>query len=144
MHPEGYFALVLDAGSVEALKASYATLSHRIAHHCTVRYGTSRPADLPAPFRADDVGRTFRLKVVGWGRLDGRVEAVVVALVLPDGTLLEDGFSENAIPHVTVATDGIEEAARANEVLAAGFVRVDGPFLTATLEHTRASSKPKR
>lgn len=141
MHPDGYFALVLDAGSVEVLTREFATLRQVIAHHCTVRYGTNRPEDLPQPFGMADVGRTFRLKVVGRASLEGKLEAVVVALVLPDGKLLERGFSENTIPHVTVATDGIEEPVRANEVLAAGFVRVEGPWLEARLEHTRASSK---
>jgi hypothetical protein len=141
MHPDGYFALVLDAASAETLKRSFATLGHPIAHHCTVRYGTNRPIDLPLQFTETDLGQTFSLKVIGQVRLEGKVEAVAVALVLPDGTLLERGFSENTIPHVTVATDGIEEPARANELLAAGFVRIDGPLLHARLEHTRASSK---
>ena len=141
MHPDGYFALVLDEESAERLKRDFATLGHVITHHCTVRYGTQRAEDLPAVFAASDVGQTFRLKVIGLARLAGKVEAVAVALVLPDGTLLERGFSENAIPHVTVATDGVEEPARANEVLSSGFERIDGPMITARLEHTRASSK---
>ena len=141
MHPDGYFALVLDAASAEVLRSSYATLGHVIAHHCTVRYGSNRPEDLPSPFGEADLGRMFALKVIGQVRLEGKVEAVVVALVLPDNTLLEGGFSENAIPHVTVATDGVEEPARANELLAEGFVRIDGPLLAARLEHTRASSR---
>lgn len=144
MHPDGYFALVLDAASAEVLRSCYATLGHAIAHHCTVRYGTNRPADLPSPFGDADLGRSFGLKVIGLARLEGKLEAVAVALVLPDETLLERGFSENAIPHVTVATDGIEEPAQANELLTAGFVRIDGPLLTARLEHTRASSKDER
>lgn len=141
MHPDGYFALVLDAGSTEVLRTSFATLGHVIAHHCTVRYGSNRAEDLPSPFGAADLGQTFALKVIGQVGLEGKVEAVVVALVLPDGTLLERGFSENAIPHVTVATDGVEEPARANELLANGFVLIDGPLLAARLEHTRASSR---
>jgi hypothetical protein len=144
MHPDGYFALVLDAASAEVLKRSFATLDHPIAHHCTVRYGSSCAADLPSPFAATDLGRTYRLKVIGHVRLEGKVEAVAVALVLPDGKLLERGFSENAIPHVTVATDGVEEPARANDLLASGFARIDGPLLEARLEHTRASSNAVR
>ncbi len=144
MHPDGYFALVLEAASAEVLRSSYATLGHVIAHHCTVRYGSDRPEDLPSPFGEADLGRTYGLKVIGHVRLEGKVEAVAVALVLPDGTLLERGFSENAIPHVTVATDGVEEPARANELLVAGFVHIDGPLLAARLEHTRASSKVRQ
>ena len=144
MHPDGYFALVLDTASREVLRNAYATLDHVITHHCTVRYGSNRPADLPSPFGEADLGQTFRLKVIGHVKLEGKVETVAVGLVLPDGTLLERGFSENAIPHVTVATDGVEEPARANELLAAGFVRVDGPLLEARLEHTRASSNAVR
>lgn len=78
---------------------------------------------------------------MGYGRAGDRVEAVVVALVLPDGTLLERGFTENAIPHVTVATDGVEEPVRANDALESVYVRFNGPILEATLEHTRVSSK---
>ncbi len=142
MHPNGYFALVLTASSADSLRQSFATLARPIAHHCTVRYGTDQPADLPLPFTAEDVGLRFTLKVTGYARsTNNTVEAVVVALVLPNGTLLERGFSENAIPHVTVATDGIEEPARANDLLQVGFDRIDGPVLEATLEHTRWSSK---
>lgn len=143
MHPDGYFALVLDGASVELLRREYATLGHVIAHHCTVRYGSDRVSDLPEPFGPGDMGRSFRLQVIGHARLEGKLEAVVVALVLPDGRFRERGFSENAIPHVTVATDGVEEPARANDLLAAGFVRMEGPVLQARLEHTRVSSKAK-
>lgn len=141
MHPDGYFALVLDEDSTALLKRDFATLEQVIAHHCTVRYGTKRPEDLPPVFEPGTVGQTFRLKVIGVARLEGKVEAVAVALVLPNGTWLERGFSENAVPHVTVATDGVEEPARANELLEAGFERIDGPWLEARLEHTRVSGK---
>jgi hypothetical protein len=141
MHPDGYFALVLEPPSADTLRRSFLTLAYPIAHHCTVRYGTDRPGDLPSPFTANDLGRTFQLKVIGYARAEGKIEAVAVALVLPDGTFLERGFTENAIPHVTVATDGVEEPAQANDLLGAGFVRMDGPLLEARLVHTRASSK---
>jgi len=144
MHPDGYFALVLDTSSATLLKEEFATLPHLIAHHCTVRYGTDRPEDLPAPFRVRDLGKRFYLKVIGLGRIDGKLEAVAVALVLPDGSVQERGFSENTIPHVTVATDGEEEPAKANELLEGGFTRVDGPVLVARLEHTRESMKKVR
>lgn len=141
MHSDGYFALVLAPASASMLRQSFTTLAHSIAHHCTVRYGTDRPADLPYPFRAKDLGQRFLLRITGYGRAGDRVEAVVVALVLPDGTLLERGFTENAIPHVTVATDGVEEPVRANDALESVYVRFNGPILEATLEHTRVSSK---
>gem|GEM_PF-5063844 len=141
MHPDGYFALVLEPASAAVLRESFATLAHPIGHHCTVRYGTSRLTDLPAPLSEQDIGKTFQLKIIGYARAENKVEAVVVALVLPDGTLLERGFSENVIPHITVATDGVEEPARANDLLQAGFARIDGPTLDAKLEHTYASSK---
>lgn len=141
MHPDGYFALVLDTSSSTLLKEEFATLPNLIAHHCTVRYGTDRPEDLPAPFRVRDLGKRFYLRVIGTGRIDGKLEAAVVALVLPDGTLQERGFSENTIPHVTIATDGEEEPAGANAMLEGGFTRVDGPMLVARLEHTREGGK---
>jgi hypothetical protein len=137
MHVDGYFALVLTEESSERLVQAFATLPRPIAHHCTVKYGTRDPADLPPAFTAADVGETFSLAIEGFKtRDDGGVEAVVVALVGADGR----AFSENAIPHVTVATDGVTEPAEANAMLLKGFDRVAGPTLTATLVHTRASS----
>lgn len=142
MHPDGYFALVLTPASASLVEARFATLTRPIAHHCTVRYGTCDPADLPAAFSAADVGRTFLLQVTGIAtRADGGVQAVVVALLGDGGERIERGFSENAIPHVTVATDGVTEPVAANALLAAGFEAVDGPVIAATLVHTRASSK---
>ncbi|MDI3287216.1 hypothetical protein [Polyangium sp. 15x6] len=141
MHPDGYFALVLDPPSAEILRRRFCTLPRPIAHHCTLRYGTKNPADLPPPFTASDLGRAFTLAVTGYARRDdGGVEAVVVGLLLEDGRLLEQGFTENAIPHVTVATDGITEPATANDLLRAGYERIAGPLLLARLEHTWASS----
>jgi len=141
MHPDGYFALVLAPESADLLRLRFATLPCILAHHCTVRYGSCDAADLPVVFHPGDLGRTFTLKVTGrTRRADGGVEAVVVALALADGRLLEQGFSENEIPHVTVATDGVTEPVEANVLLREGFEPVDGPLLLATLVHTRASS----
>ncbi|UQA55247.1 hypothetical protein [Polyangium aurulentum] len=141
MHPNGYFALVLAPESADLLRLRFATLPCILAHHCTVRYGSCDPADLPIPFTPGDLGRNFALKVTGRARrADGGVEAVVVALALADGRLLDGGFTENAIPHVTVATDGVTEPVEANALLRQGFETVDGPLLLATLVHTRASS----
>lgn len=141
MHADGYFALVLLPDSSERLRRAFATLPSPLAHHCTVKYGTCNPADLPPAFTAADLGQAFTLAVVGFRtRADGGVEAAVVSLIGADGRQIDRAFSENAIPHVTVATDGVTEPAEANALLAAGFERVDGPTLTAILVHTRASS----
>jgi hypothetical protein len=140
MHPDGYFALVLTPASAARLKATFATLANPISHHCTVRYGTSNPADLPDVFSPTDLGRAFQLEVVGFAtRADGGVQAAVVALILPDGRRLERGFSQNTIPHVTVATDGITEPVSANALLESGFEPVRGNVvLEAVLLHTPA------
>jgi len=141
VHPEGYFALVLTPAASQLLRERFATLARPLAHHCTVRHGTSDPADLPAVFSPTDLGETFHLHVTGVAtRSDGGVQAAVVTLVLPDGRRVERGFADNPIPHVTVATDGETEPFEANALLAAGFERVDGPMLEAKLSHTRASS----
>lgn len=141
MHVDGYFALVLTPDSSERLVRVFATLSRPLAHHCTVKYGTQDPADLPRAFSAADLGGSFLLDVTGFKtRADGGVEAVVVALRRPDGRVVDEPFTENAIPHITVATDGVTEPAEANALLVAGFAIVAGPTLTAVLTHTRASS----
>jgi len=142
MHADGYFALILTPASRARLQLDFATLPSPIAHHCTVRYGTSNPADLPAVFSPADLGRIFLLQLVGFAtRADGAVQAAVVALLLPDGSRMERGFSENAVPHVTVATDGVAEPVTANALLEAGFEPVlDGPVLSATLEHRCAGT----
>jgi hypothetical protein len=140
MHPDGYFALVLDEPSSKLLVARFATLAAPLAHHCTVRYGTRDPADLPAPFTAADLGAPFTLAVIGFAtRADRGVEAAAVALVLADGRRLTAGFSQNRVPHVTVATDGVTEPVEANALLEAGFGEVDGPLLAARLIHLAAS-----
>jgi hypothetical protein len=138
MHPDGYFALLLTDESSAQLRALSA-LPSLLAHHCTVRHGTRDPADLPAAFAPSDVGRTFRLQVIGVAtRADGGVQAAAVALVLPDGRVIEAGFSENRVPHVTIATDGVTEPVAANALLEAGFERSPGPVLTAVLLHSDA------
>jgi hypothetical protein len=141
MHPDGYFALVLTPESAALLEATFATLPNPISHHCTVRYGTCNPADLPEIFSPADLGRVYQLEVIGFAtRADGGVQAAVVALWLPDGRRLERGFSENTIPHVTVATDGLTEPVSANDLLESGFEPVRGNLvLQAVLVHTRAS-----
>lgn len=142
MHPDGYFALVLEEPARELLLREFLTLREPIAHHCTVRYGTQSPLDLPPAFSATDIGRLFSLKVIGRVcRPDRGVEAVVVGLVDERGEVLQSGFSENDVPHITIATDGVAEPVIVNEVLREGFSALDGPVLLAKLEHTRASSK---
>jgi hypothetical protein len=132
---------VLTPASASLLRERLATLPRPIAHHCTVRHGTRDPADLPAAFAPADLGEAFLLHVCGVAtRADGGVEAAVVALVLRDGRRLSRGFTENPIPHITVATDGVAEPFEANALLAAGYLAIDGPTLEARLEHTWASS----
>lgn len=140
MHADGYFALVLTPESTALLAATMATLQNPIAHHCTVRYGTCDPADLPEVFCAADLGRVFQLEIVGFAtRADGGVQAAVVALLLPDGRRVERGFSQNAVPHVTVATDGVTEPVAANALLEGGFDPIRGGMvLEAVLVHTPA------
>lgn len=136
MHPNGYFALLLTPESSARL-AALATLAQPLAHHCTVAHGTRDPADLPAVFAVTAIGERFRLRVRGFAtRADAGIQAAVVALILADGREIERGFSSNAVPHVTVATDGRAEPAEANALLEAGFTPVDGPILTATLLHS--------
>jgi len=142
VHPDGYFALVLTPASSARVEAALATLSNPIAHHCTVCHGTADPAHLPPIFSAADIGRSFQLHVVGFAAGPG-VEAVVVTLILPDGTRVERGFTQNAVPHVTLATDGEAEPFTANALLEEGFAAVDdGPVLTATLLHSHAWTNP--
>jgi hypothetical protein len=137
MHPDGYFALVLSPESSARLVEALATLARPIAHHCTVAHGTRNPADLPGFFAPTDIGGPFLLVVRGFAtRGDGGVQAAVVALLLPDGQLVTEGFSRNPVPHVTVATDGVTEPAEANALLAAGFSPCQGPALAATLLHS--------
>jgi hypothetical protein len=144
MHPNGYFALVLTPESSARLREALATLENPIAHHATVAFGTRDPADLPRAFSPSDVGARFGLLVRGFAtRADGGVQAAVVALVLPDGRIVEEGFSINRVPHVTVATDGITEPAAANALLEAGFERRSGPALEATLLHSDAWRSPE-
>lgn len=138
-HPDGYFALVLGPGSSRLLRQRYATLPNPIAHHCTVRHGTADPRDLPAMFDVGDLGRSYELVVIGLAA-SATVEAVAVALILPDGSRLQRGFTENAIAHVTVATDGIAEPFTSNALLVAGFAVIeDGPRLQATLAHVEGA-----
>ena len=137
LDPNGYFALVLSPSSSHDLKERFATLAKPVAHHCTVKYGSCDPADLPEAFTAADLGKTFSLRVIGYKtREDEAIQAVAVALVGPDGYLREQGISTNKVAHVTVATDGKESAVASNALLEGGFVRIDGPWLTATLVHT--------
>jgi hypothetical protein len=145
MHPDGYFALLLTPESSAQLVAALATLAAPLAHHCTVAHGTRDPADLPAIFTPTAIGERFHLRVRGFARrADGGVEAAVVTLILADGQEIEHGFSSNAVPHVTVATDGQTAPAAANALLEAGFAPVDGPILSATLLHSDAWRPPEQ
>jgi hypothetical protein len=143
MHPNGYFALVLTPASSARLTEALATLGDSVAHHCTVAHGTRDPRDLPGAFTPADLGARFHLRVRGFAtRADEGVQAAVVALVLADGRVVEEGFSANRVPHVTVATDGVCEPSAANALLEAGFDALDGPVLEATLLHSDAWTPP--
>jgi hypothetical protein len=137
MDPKGYFALVLTRDASKQLASSLATLPVAVCDHCTVCYGTDDIHDLPPFFSETDLGKPFRLKVIGFAtRDDGGIQAAPVALVGHDGQLQLQGFSTNPIPHITVATDGKAEAVESNALLAKGFSPLDGPYLDATLQHT--------
>lgn len=130
----GYFALVLDHASRELLRHRFASLPSTLCDHCTVAWGTDRVQDLPPAFAAEDLGRVFRLKVTGYRRRDDQgIEAVVVALDVGDGADSACQFSNNAVAHVTVATDGRAAAVEANALLECAFDEVDGPWLSAKL-----------
>ena len=130
----GYFALVLTPSSEEALKARYAKLTKIFCHHRTLKFGSDDPADLPPRFCATDVGKSFKLKVIGFGR-SANIEAVAVALIV-DGTLVTEGITNNKVPHVTVSTDDVTKPFASNALLEAGFDTVtDGLELDCTLEH---------
>ncbi|MBT9558286.1 MAG: hypothetical protein IV100_19790 [Myxococcales bacterium] len=113
-----YFAVVLDDRSHAAL-ARLSRCVLVVAHHMTVVYGTSRAADLPARFTGADLGREYELvatRIVL--RSDGHLQAAAVGLVLPDGHVVTDGISVNAVPHVTIAlTPGMAAARDSNALL---------------------------
>lgn len=142
-HPvnKNYFALVLTPSATDRLLRSYATLPNRIAHHCTVAFGTDDPADLPEFFSPDDIGKPFLLRAIGYRRReDDAIEAVAVELLDDYGNPVTTRFSTNAIPHITLATDGRARPFEANALLAAGFEPVNGELLLTTLEHVRDTS----
>jgi hypothetical protein len=57
--------------------------------------------------------------------------------------VIDEGFSANRVPHVTVATDGITDPVAANALLEAGFEGRSGPALEATLLHSDAWYRPE-
>jgi len=130
-----YTAIVLDSESQQLLLRRFQTLAKPYAHHMTVMLGV-KPQDIArkAPaFSADDIGKLYRLQVVGVGS-SKQIEAVVVVLVKEDGQLLSDGISQKLFPHITVATDGLTKPFKSDEMLRAGFeVNTDGLVLTGTL-----------
>jgi hypothetical protein len=116
-----YVGVILDAAATEALLRWWETvvgplLQKHIAHHMTIRF---RPTE--AELAEYELGQATALRVVGFAH-DTGIQAVVVELV--------DVGSANAVPHVTVATDGVTPPVRANDLLSAGFTPVDGPVLT--------------
>ncbi len=130
----GYFAIALDNASRDGLIARFVTLPAVYADHCTVLFGSDNPLDLPPAFRAEDIGTTFCLRVIGYAcRADSGIEAVVVELV---DRVRTDRFSGNQIAHVTLATDGATAPFQSNSLLAGGYQRLaDGPLLFGRLVH---------
>ena len=124
-----YVGVILDAEDTEERPASTEALLRwweaevgevlpkRVAHHCTLRF---RPTE--AELAEYELGQATTLRVVGFAH-DAGIQAVVVELA-------GDMRSANAVPHVTVATDGVTPPVRANDLLSAGFTPVDGPVLT--------------
>ena len=116
-----YVGVILDAAATEALLRWWETavgelLQKHIAHHATLRF---RPTE--AQLAEYELGQATTLRVVGFAH-DTGIQAVVVELV--------DVESANAVPHITIATDGVTPPVRANDLLSAGFTPVDGPLLT--------------
>lgn len=145
IHPSGYFALVLHRPSQERLLSRFASLPFRIAHHCTVAYGTDQLTDLPPAFRAEDLGQEFQLRVTGYAiREDGGIEAVAVELAEHARAANGLPFSTNRVPHVTIATDGATLPFTSNALLEKGFTPTDGPVLSSTLLHVRAQDETIR
>jgi len=117
-----YVGVILDAAATEALLRWWEAvvgelLQKHIAHHCTLRF---RPTE--AELAEYELGQATTLRVVGFAH-DAGIQAVVVELA-------GDMRSANAVPHVTLATDGVTPPVRANDLLSAGFTPVDGPVLT--------------
>ena len=114
MKPE-YVAVILDDGS-ELLRWWTSeigpTLPKQFAHHMTIKFKPS-PEDL----EGIELGAPASLKVVGWAD-NGSVQAVVVSPV--------GATSTRAIPHITVATDGVAKPADSNALLQQGYVPVAG------------------
>jgi len=110
-----YVAVVLNSESRLRLCRWFpakALLEKLFAHHMTV---TFRPT--LEEFEKLPINQGVFLKVIGYAQ-DEHVQAVAVM-----------GFpSSNAIPHITVATDGTPPKA-SNDLLAKGFTLIDGPTL---------------
>jgi hypothetical protein len=126
-----FVAVVLDDESRERLVSWFPAglLMKTIAHHMTVKFKPSE-ADLAEL----NLGEQIQLQVIGWAD-NGHIQAVAVTASprLP---------CANAVPHVTVATDGRTPPKFSNDLLEQGFTRVHGgPVLTGTLkgEGTRRS-----
>jgi hypothetical protein len=124
-----YVGVILDAEATEVAPSATEALLRwweaevgellpkHIAHHMTIRF---RPTE--AELAELVLGQATALRVVGFAH-DAGIQAVVVELA-------GDRRSANAVPHVTLATDGVTPPVRANDLLSAGFTPVDGPVLT--------------
>jgi hypothetical protein len=75
-----------------------------------------------------EVGSSVSLRVVGFAQNE-HVQAVVVEAV--------GATSSNAVPHITVATDG-SPPVLSNDLLQQGYVSVRGPYLSARVGFNQA------
>ena len=128
-----YIGLALSEESRDGLLREFRTLGTPIAHHMTVimevkTEDLSRKAPV---FCAEDIGKNFKLQVTGVARSYG-VEAVVVALLKDDGSLISEGIVDvkrTHIPHITVATDGVTKPFKSNELLKNGYQNIENGLI---------------
>lgn len=86
----------------------------KFAHHMTIQFK-------PESLDEYEVGSHVSLRVVGYAQNE-QVQAVAVEAV--------GATSSNAVPHITVATDG-SPPVLSNDLLAGGYTPVRGPYLSA-------------
>ena len=96
-------------------------LDKKFAHHMTIQFK-------PKSLDGYEVGSSVSLRVVGFAQNE-HVQAVVVEAV--------GATSSNAVPHITVATDG-SPPVLSNDLLQQGYVSVRGPYLSARVGFNQA------
>lgn len=116
-----YAGVMLDDSSKKRLATWWEShtgsdvLPKRFMHHMTIAF---RPK--PDEIAKIPVGKSVNLKVTGWAD-NGKVQAIAVKSPIR---------SKNAIPHITVATDGVAKPFESNALLAQGYNQVSGPVLS--------------